>query len=112
MHVKQLIKRFKTLEPESERKCLEYFLFGLTGINRQLWLKEQDSEIRLRTLFLTNEINHYVLKRVNAIANRDKNTFFTVERTWHTVKENAASVPALEQWVADLADYFLEEFGA
>src|SRR5678816_3559737 len=110
--VERLIKRFETLDPESERRCLETFLYSLTGVNRVLWGQELDSQTRMRTLVHVSEINHYVLKRVMALADKERDTFFTVAHTWHSVQEHATVVPALEQWVADLADYVLKKAGA
>jgi hypothetical protein len=108
----QLIERFETLDAESERRCLETFLYSLTGVNRLLWVQNSDSETRMRTLVHVSEINRYVLKRVMALADRKKDTFFTVAHTWHSVQEHATVVPALEQWVTNLADRILKQAGA
>ena len=104
MNVGEIIRRFETLEPDSERRRLEAFLYGLTGITRLLYGQSQDPTVRMRILVCVSEIHHYVLKRVLALADGDKDTFFTVAHTWHSVQEYAVAVPALDEWVTRLAD--------
>ena len=47
----ELIDRFKTLEADSERGCLERFLFLLNTVTRILWFENKDPEARL-TMFV------------------------------------------------------------
>src|SRR5215469_13807350 len=99
MMIETLIRRFETLDPEVERKYLERLLYSLTGFNRWTRIKDKDSESRLQKLARVSEINRYVLKRVLALAEREKDTFFTVAHTWNRVNEYTTGVAALEEWV-------------
>jgi hypothetical protein len=112
MNVSELIARFETLGVESERRCLESFLYSLTGVVRILWHQDKDFESRARTLAHVSEINRYVLKRVIAIADKKEDTWFTVEHTWHSVYEHASPVPELQEWAARLAGHILKIPGA
>jgi len=112
MTIDPIIRRFETLDPETERRCLETFLYSLTGVVRMLWFEDQTPERRSRTLARVSEMNRYVLKRVMAIADREKDTWHTVSYTWHCVNEQATPVPALDKWVALLADDILRRAGA
>jgi len=105
----QAIKRFESLDPETERRCLELFLYALTGAVRYLFTKHADSETRLRILIQVSEINRYVLKRVLL---RGEDSFRTVEYTLHVVEEHASQVPELEELATGLLDSILKNAGA
>jgi hypothetical protein len=104
------IKRFESLDSESERRCLELLLLGLTVGARMLFIKHPQPETRLRMLVQVNEINHHVLNRVSALCGGD--SFFTVEYTWRAVEEHASQIPALEETVTGLVDAVLKKVGA
>jgi hypothetical protein len=106
----QAIKRFESLDPETERRCLESFLLGLTVGARVLFIKHPEPETRLRMLVQVNEINHHVLNRLWTLRGGD--SFFTVEYTWRAVREHARHMPALEETVTGLMDAALKRAGA
>jgi hypothetical protein len=104
----QAIKRFESLDRETERRCLESFLFALTGAVRYLFTKHADSATRLRILIHVSEINRYVLKRVLP----PEDSFRTVEYTLHVVEEHVSQVPELEELATGLLDSILKKAGA
>ena len=107
--LEQAIKRFESLDPETERRCLESFLYALTNVARYLLAKHADSEARLRILIQVNEINHHALNRFKALSG--ENSFFTVAYTLHAVEEHASHEPELEELVMGLFDNVLKKAG-
>ena len=110
--VDELISRFEALDNDTERRCLEGFLFSLTGVSRILWGENDDPEARLLMMVQVSQINRRVLKRVLALADGDRDTFFTTAYTWRAINDHAAAIPALHGWVTKTADGILKEAGA